>query len=85
MSVLRKKGGGLFRSFKDGFFLPQAVASCLHGSEIEVAILKTKEECDHVQFLITQTGGEESRVMPPLENGDVDARPQGGCTIKGNR
>jgi hypothetical protein len=35
----------------------QTVASKLHGTEVEVEILKTKEECDHIQFLITQLSG----------------------------
>lgn len=33
------------------------MASKLHGTEVEVEILKTKEECDHVQFLITEQSG----------------------------
>jgi guanylate cyclase soluble subunit beta len=37
--------------------LLQTVASKLHGTEVEVKILKTKEECDHVQFLITELSG----------------------------
>lgn len=32
----------------------QTVASKLHNTEVEVEILQTKEECDHVQFLITE-------------------------------
>ncbi|PSN51153.1 Guanylate cyclase soluble subunit beta-1 [Blattella germanica] len=35
----------------------KTVASKLHGTEVEVEILKTKEECDHVQFLITELSG----------------------------
>jgi hypothetical protein len=35
----------------------QTVASKLHGTEVEVEILKTKEDCDHIQFLITQLSG----------------------------
>ena len=35
----------------------QTVASKLHGTEVEVEILKTKEEGDHIQFLITQLSG----------------------------
>lgn len=31
------------------------MASKLHDTEVKVEILKTKEECDHVQFLITET------------------------------
>lgn len=42
-----------------GFFVfhtraVQTVASKLHDTEVEVEILQTKEECDHVQFLITE-------------------------------
>jgi hypothetical protein len=37
--------------------LAQAVASKLHGTEVEVEILKKKEDCDHIQFLITQLSG----------------------------
>lgn len=36
----------------------QAVASKLHGTEVEVEIVKTKEENDHVQFLITETSSQ---------------------------
>jgi len=32
----------------------QTVASKLHNTEVEMEILQTKEECDHVQFLITE-------------------------------
>lgn len=39
------------------FLLCQTVASKLHGTEVDVQILKSKEECDHVQFLITETSG----------------------------
>ncbi|KAF3420230.1 hypothetical protein E2986_01199 [Frieseomelitta varia] len=35
----------------------QTVAKKLHGTDIEMRILKTKNECDHVQFLITNTSG----------------------------
>jgi hypothetical protein len=35
----------------------QTVASKLHGTEVEVEVLKTKEDCDHIQFLITQLSG----------------------------
>lgn len=35
----------------------KTVASKLHGTEVEVEILKTKEESDHVQFLITEQSG----------------------------
>ncbi|KAK7576740.1 hypothetical protein V9T40_013026 [Parthenolecanium corni] len=32
----------------------KAVASKLHGTEVEVEIVQTKKDCDHVQFLITE-------------------------------
>ncbi|XP_034250130.1 guanylate cyclase soluble subunit beta-1 [Thrips palmi] len=32
----------------------KTVASKLHGTEVEVEILRTKADCDHVQFLITE-------------------------------
>lgn len=38
------------------YIVTQTVASKLHGTEVEVKILKTKADCDHVQFLITETG-----------------------------
>ncbi|KAH9637519.1 hypothetical protein HF086_010930 [Spodoptera exigua] len=40
------------------------VASKLHDTEVKVEILKTKEECDHVQFLITETST-SGRVCAP--------------------
>ncbi|CAF4951925.1 unnamed protein product [Pieris macdunnoughi] len=33
----------------------KTVTSKLHNTEVQVEILKTKEECDHVQYLITET------------------------------
>lgn len=45
----------------------QTVASKLHGTEVEIEILKTKEECDHVQFLITETSGPSKNTMPEIE------------------
>lgn len=42
----------------------QTVASKLHGTEVEVEILKTKEDCDHVQFLITQLSGPGKASLP---------------------
>lgn len=44
--------------------LLQTVASKLHNTEVKVEILKTKEECDHVQFLITETST-SGRVSAP--------------------
>lgn len=35
----------------------QTVAKKLHGTDVDMEILKTKNECDHVQFLITNTSG----------------------------
>nr|CAD7403925.1 unnamed protein product [Timema poppensis] len=42
----------------------KTVASKLHDTEVAVEILKTKEECDHVQFLITELSG-PGRVSHP--------------------
>ncbi|KAK6626335.1 Guanylate cyclase soluble subunit beta-1 [Polyplax serrata] len=36
----------------------KTVASKLHGTEVEVEIIKSKQESDHVQFLITQQSGQ---------------------------
>lgn len=44
----------------------QTVASKLHGTEVEVEILKTKEECDHIQFLITQLSGPGKASRPEV-------------------
>lgn len=44
----------------------RTVASKLHGTEVEVKILKTKEECDHVQFLITETSGSKTVSLPEI-------------------
>ncbi|VVD02331.1 unnamed protein product [Leptidea sinapis] len=41
----------------------KTVTSKLHNTEVQVEILKTKEECDHVQFLITETS--TGRVSKP--------------------
>lgn len=43
------------------------MASKLHETEVDVQILKTKEECDHVQFLITETYS-PPKAQPP----DID-------------
>jgi hypothetical protein len=45
----------------------QTVASKLHGTEVVVDILKTKEECDHVQFLITETAGPGKVQHPEID------------------
>lgn len=39
------------------FFTKQTVAKKLHGTDVDMEIVKTKSECDHVQFLITDTSG----------------------------
>ncbi|XP_025208464.1 guanylate cyclase soluble subunit beta-1 [Melanaphis sacchari] len=39
----------------------KTVASKLHNTEVEVEILQTKEECDHVQFLITDKNTTDQR------------------------
>ena len=57
----------------------QAVAASLHGAEVEVDILKTKEECDHVQFLITEKGGNQCGVKP-LEMASTDIVPAGAIS-----
>ncbi|CAH1370346.1 unnamed protein product [Tenebrio molitor] len=45
----------------------KTVASKLHGTEVVVDILKTKEECDHVQFLITETAGPGKVQHPEID------------------
>ncbi|XP_054262325.1 guanylate cyclase soluble subunit beta-1 [Macrosteles quadrilineatus] len=42
----------------------KTVASKLHDTEVQVDILKTKEECDHIQFLITEKSN-SGRIAPP--------------------
>ncbi|KDR07449.1 guanylate cyclase soluble subunit beta-1 [Zootermopsis nevadensis] len=44
----------------------KTVASKLHGTEVEVKILKTKEECDHAQFLITELCGPGKASRPEV-------------------
>ncbi|XP_060531204.1 guanylate cyclase soluble subunit beta-1 isoform X2 [Cylas formicarius] len=45
----------------------KTVASKLHETEVEIEILKTKEECDHVQFLITEKSGPERPALPQID------------------
>ncbi|KYB27920.1 Soluble guanylate cyclase 88E-like Protein [Tribolium castaneum] len=45
----------------------KTVASKLHGTEVVVDILKTKEECDHVQFLITEASGPGKVQHPEMD------------------
>lgn len=53
---------------KNGFFCFQTVASKLHNTEVEIEILKTKEECDHVQFLITEKSGPRRVHLPEIDD-----------------
>lgn len=55
------------------------MASKLHNTEVEVKITETKENCDHVQFLISEKGG-GGRVAPELIEED-HTLSQGGYTI----
>ena len=34
---------------------------------MEIEILKTKEQCDHVQFLITEKSGPERPPLPQID------------------
>lgn len=43
---------------------PQTVAKKLHGTEVDMQILKTKDECDHVQFLITDSSAPGATTKP---------------------
>ncbi|RZF48540.1 hypothetical protein LSTR_LSTR011155 [Laodelphax striatellus] len=45
----------------------KTVASKLHDTEVEVEILRTKAECDHVQFLITEKSGRGKVASTPME------------------
>uniref|UniRef100_A0AAR5P7X4 guanylate cyclase n=1 Tax=Dendroctonus ponderosae TaxID=77166 RepID=A0AAR5P7X4_DENPD len=45
----------------------KTVASKLHNTEVEIEILKTKEECDHVQFLITEKSGPQRPLAPQID------------------
>ncbi|KAF2899020.1 hypothetical protein ILUMI_07156 [Ignelater luminosus] len=45
----------------------KTVASKLHETEVEVEILKTKDDCDHVQFLITETSGPRKSQLPEID------------------
>ncbi|XP_050303265.1 guanylate cyclase soluble subunit beta-1 [Anthonomus grandis grandis] len=45
----------------------KTVASKLHHTEVEIEILKTKEECDHIQFLITEKSGPERPLLPQID------------------
>ncbi|XP_077294951.1 guanylate cyclase soluble subunit beta-1-like [Arctopsyche grandis] len=45
----------------------KTVASKLHDTEVEIKILKTKDECDHVQFLITEKSAPNRVAAPEIE------------------
>ncbi|XP_047121448.1 guanylate cyclase soluble subunit beta-1 [Schistocerca piceifrons] len=49
----------------------KTVASKLHGTEVDVQILRTKEECDHVQFLITEQSGPGKVAAPEVHEDDT--------------
>lgn len=42
------------------------MASKLHNTEVKVEILKSKKECDHVQFLITETSNSGKVSVPEI-------------------
>lgn len=44
----------------------QTVAKRLHGTDVDMKILKSKEECDHVQFLITDTSAPGVATKPMI-------------------
>ncbi|KAK9497202.1 hypothetical protein O3M35_004565 [Rhynocoris fuscipes] len=45
----------------------KTVAKKLHNTEVEVEVIKSKNECDHIQFLITEKDG-HGKVAPPAFN-----------------
>ncbi|CAH0560349.1 unnamed protein product, partial [Brassicogethes aeneus] len=45
----------------------KTVASKLHNTEVEVQIIRTKADCDHVQFLITETNGPQKKQLPDID------------------
>ncbi|XP_022914557.1 guanylate cyclase soluble subunit beta-1 [Onthophagus taurus] len=45
----------------------KAVASKLHNTEVDVQILLTKQEGDHVQFVITETSAPKRQQLPEIE------------------
>lgn len=49
----------------------KTVASRLHGTEVEIDILRTKEDCDHVQFLITETSAPTRIPVPEIAEIDT--------------
>ncbi|XKL66635.1 hypothetical protein PGB90_010055 [Kerria lacca] len=49
----------------------KAVASKLHGTEVEVEIIKTKKECDHVQFLITERSNQKQELNQKIAEVEI--------------
>lgn len=49
----------------------KTVASRLHGTEVDIEIIRTKEDCDHVQFLITETSGPTRAPVPEIAEIDT--------------
>ncbi|KAJ8979491.1 hypothetical protein NQ317_000367 [Molorchus minor] len=45
----------------------KAVASKLHGTEVDMSIIKTRKNCDHVQFLITEKTSEGKAHIPQFD------------------
>ncbi|CAG9858572.1 unnamed protein product [Phyllotreta striolata] len=45
----------------------RTVASRLHNTEVDIEVIKTKEEADHVQFLITEKSGPRKSQLPEID------------------
>lgn len=56
----------------------QTVASKLHDTEVAVEILKSKNEANHVQFLITEMSS--SRKAQKIEIEEIDTLSLGKCS-----
>lgn len=52
------------------------MAKKLHNTDVDMKIIKTKEECDHVQFLITDQEG--PGVVPKAIDAELE------CLSRGN-
>ncbi|ERL93239.1 hypothetical protein D910_10535 [Dendroctonus ponderosae] len=65
--LIRKLLYGISRRLRDIIRARCTVASKLHNTEVEIEILKTKEECDHVQFLITEKSGPQRPLAPQID------------------
>lgn len=53
------------------------MAKKLHNTDVDMDILKTKDECDHVQFLITDSSG--PGVVPKPIFADLETLSVGKC------